>query len=160
MDGGRVVRRGTRGTFHGDYQNNGKLCGGDFNQVIMGEEKRGGRSPVEIDMRDFGDCLTDTLLVDLGYSGYDFTWENKRAAEGYIEERLDRFVATVEWYERFTKSRVLHLDKTNSDHRPIVCDTWGDDDVVSRWGWSFQFEPLWTKHENCEKVIAEAWRAA
>ncbi|CAL1389096.1 unnamed protein product [Linum trigynum] len=136
------------------------LCGGDLNQVLTAAEKAGGRAPVERDMQAFRDCLLDAQLSDLGYTGYDFTWENKRATEGYIEERLDRFVATAAWQHMFRQGRVLHLDKLRSDHRPIVCDTHGDDDIDPKWGWSFKFEPMWVKHENCEKVVAEAWGMA
>ncbi|CAL1360133.1 unnamed protein product [Linum trigynum] len=70
------------------------LCGGDFNEILSSEEKSGGQGRDERDMEAFRDCLADTDLKDLGFQGYCFTWENRWRNGGYIEERLDRFVAS------------------------------------------------------------------
>ncbi|CAL1410829.1 unnamed protein product [Linum trigynum] len=35
--------------------------------------------------------------------------------------------------------------------------TQGIEDKEVRWGWSFKFEPHWTRHEECGKVVEEAW---
>ncbi|CAL1368787.1 unnamed protein product [Linum trigynum] len=117
------------------------LCGGDFNQVRSTDEKSGGRCAHEPEMNHFGDCLTDIGLQDLGFHGYPYTWENRRHTNGFIEERLDRFVANDSWRDLFPNNYVQHWDRANSDHRPIICDTRGSEDVEVRWGRAFRFEP-------------------
>ncbi|CAL1353835.1 unnamed protein product [Linum trigynum] len=134
------------------------LCGGDFNEILSGEEKRCGQVREENDIEAFQECLVEGDLRDLGFHGYQYTWENRRRNGGYVEERLDRFVATEEWAIRFNKCKVRHMDKTRSDHRPIICDTEGDDDDDEpRWGWSFRYDPFWSKHEDSKRVVKEAW---
>ena len=44
----------------------------------------------------FRHTLLQCGLVDLGFRGYRFTWRNGRYGAAFVEERLDRFVATVE----------------------------------------------------------------
>ncbi|CAL1377897.1 unnamed protein product [Linum trigynum] len=111
-------------------------------------------------MAAFSECLTEVGLQDLGFSGYPYTWENCRRNGGYIEESLDRFVANHEWRACWRNGQVLHFDATRSDHRPVACDTLGEEDEETRWGWSFHFEAQWTKHPECENMIATAWGSA
>jgi len=35
-------------------------------------------------------------LFDLGFSGYEYTWENRRGDAKVVEERLDRFCGSVD----------------------------------------------------------------
>ena len=39
-----------------------------------------------------------------------------------MEERLDRFVVTLEWREMFPKATVHHLAMSYSDYDPILLD--------------------------------------
>ncbi|CAL1356041.1 unnamed protein product [Linum trigynum] len=135
------------------------ICGGDFNQILSDREKKGGNPGNEVEMQAFAECLAETGLCDLGFHGYPFTWENRRSGGGYIEERLDRYLANEEWQNLWPSARVLHLDSARSDHRPISCETVGDEDDI-KWGWNFRFEPLWVKHAECAETIKEAWASA
>ncbi|CAL1394124.1 unnamed protein product [Linum trigynum] len=46
------------------------LCGGDFNQFLSDEEKKGGNMAVEVDMQAFSDCMADTGLRNMGFTSY------------------------------------------------------------------------------------------
>ncbi|CAL1413935.1 unnamed protein product [Linum trigynum] len=129
------------------------LCGGDFNEILSGEEKRGGQLRDESEIRAFHEGLLDSNLRDVGYEGYQFIWENRRWVGGYIEELLGRFVASEVLMRDFPRFRVKHLDRTRSDHRPVICDTEGEEDEEPRWGWSFRFDPFWIKIEESAKVV-------
>ncbi|CAL1406931.1 unnamed protein product [Linum trigynum] len=107
-------------------------------------------------MGSFTDCLMEMGLKDLGFHGYPYTWENRSRGGMYIEERLDRFLVNGAWWEMRPMARVLHLDQMRSDHRPISCDTLGDEDVDVQWGWSFRFKPHWAKHDECVEKVKEA----
>lgn len=67
---------------------------GDFNEVLQESEKRGGVGCDFNNLSAFRDCLDINGLRDIDSKGYSFTWSNKRL-EGFIEERLDRFVANL-----------------------------------------------------------------
>lgn len=41
-------------------------------------------------MEGFRECLADIGLADLGFSGYQYTWDNKRDGDENIQVRLDR----------------------------------------------------------------------
>ena len=61
------------------------LLAGDFNEILFEAEKKGGNA-----------CDIDFCgLKDMGFSGYKYTWSNKRGDDN-IEERLDRALATEE----------------------------------------------------------------
>lgn len=81
------------------------IVGGDFNEILLEAEKNGG-SPCDFNsLYSFRNCLDRNGLVDLGANGHHFTWSNKRT-EGFIEERLDRFVATQSWKSLFPSAYV------------------------------------------------------
>lgn len=54
------------------------LCAGGFNEVLKQEEHRCVNDRTETQMGAFRDCLLDCQLTDLGYTGYHFTWNNRR----------------------------------------------------------------------------------
>lgn len=68
------------------------LVGGDFNEVLKESEKNGGSACDFNNLCAFRDCLHTNDLRDIVASGHPYTWRNNRQ-EGFIEERLDRFVA-------------------------------------------------------------------
>jgi hypothetical protein len=53
------------------------LCVGDFNEILVQHEHQGGNLRSQAQMTAFRDCLEHYELTDLGYKGYDFTWNNR-----------------------------------------------------------------------------------
>lgn len=53
---------------------------GDFNDMLFGHEKRGGRcQPISL-LQGFSDTLRDCGLIDMGFVGDQFTWEKSRGS--------------------------------------------------------------------------------
>ena len=71
------------------------LLMGDFNEILSSDERLGELVGSQRKMYEFGEVLNKCGLVDLGYRGYPFTWENCRDAEANVQKRLDRAVASV-----------------------------------------------------------------
>ena len=71
------------------------LLMGDFNEILSSDERFGESVSSQRSMFEFGEVLNRCSLVDLGYRGYPFTWDNGRYAEAYIQKRLDRAVASI-----------------------------------------------------------------
>lgn len=70
---------------------------GDFNSVLDQRDKIGG-NPVASSSRDgFRNMVDANGLIDLGFVGYTFTWNNRRASKANIQERLDRGFANGDW---------------------------------------------------------------
>ena len=55
-----------------------------------------------------------------------FTWRNGRLGEAFVQERLDRACASIEWREKFPHATVWHLQASYSDHDPIFLTLQGD----------------------------------
>lgn len=67
------------------------IIAGDFNEVLMSEDKLGGR-PVNISRAiNLQECLNTCAMIDLGFSRLRFTWTNRQPLSTLIQERIDRF---------------------------------------------------------------------
>jgi len=96
------------------------LVGGDLNEIFYHSEKRGGPPKTQTHIDSFRDAFVENGLFDLGYTGYDYTWCRRQDGTVVVEERLDRFFATVEWSLCFPEASVLHIDSDISYHLPIL----------------------------------------
>lgn len=96
---------------------------GDFNEIISNQEKVGGRLQADRPMRDFRDALEYYELVDMSYRGRLFTWEGENFASNNIRERLDRGVASDDWFQLFPYYVLSYLTSSISDHCPFLLNT-------------------------------------
>ena len=109
-------------------------------------------------MVEFQSALLFCGLIDLGYSGYRFTWRNGRAEEAFVEERLDRACASVEWLEIHLRAKVTHLTASYSNHDLILLDTTPATIPTPRRQHKLhQFEEKWVSHPECEQIIRDSW---
>ncbi|TXG56665.1 hypothetical protein EZV62_017978 [Acer yangbiense] len=83
-------------------------------------EKIGGLEKSIYGMIRFRQAIDDSDLIDLGYSGSNFMWNNKREGKSNIQERIDRFFASNLWRDNFEYVMVEHLGFHTSDHHPIL----------------------------------------
>ena len=95
------------------------MCVGDFNEVTKQSKKIGGRTRPHGQMQAFRDVLDECGFMDLGFIGPMFTW-HKNFADYIVWERLDRAVATNDWFSIFSDTKVYHLDATTSDHKALL----------------------------------------
>jgi exonuclease III len=94
--------------------------GGDFNIIRCPEEKNNdnfqGRWPFIFN------AIIDSLdLREIALSGRQFTWANRRETPTY--EKLDIFLASVEWEQKFPLVSVRALTRSGSDHTPLLLDS-------------------------------------
>ncbi|MDV3199997.1 MAG: endonuclease/exonuclease/phosphatase family protein, partial [Candidatus Phytoplasma australasiaticum] len=128
---------------------------GDFNDICNGAEKRGGNPQPQWLIDGFCETLDDIGLFDLGYRGRQFTWERGRGSENWIEERLDRAFATVDWSNLFKHAAVSNLETHSSDHSAIFVNiVQPQNDLSQR---RFMFEQAWMKDPECKEVIVKSW---
>ena len=106
------------------------ICIGDFNEILLGEEKQGWLDRPERQMQGFRDALDFCGLKDLGFNGFPFTWSNRRPGDQNVWVRLDRGVATIDWILKFPTSRIHHLNAFHSDHKPLLLCS--DSELISQ----------------------------
>lgn len=135
------------------------ICLGDFNEILVNEEKRGGVDRSQHCMNRFREALEGCNMSDLGYEGDMYTCRNNcTVAEDYICGRLDRAVANMEWCAKFPEFRVRNEFPRHSDHHPMVVDTVDMGERRNGGGGSFRFEARWFREDGCDLVVEEAWR--
>ncbi|KAM0873538.1 hypothetical protein ACQ4PT_037996 [Festuca glaucescens] len=109
-------------------------------------------------MTAFRECLMDCGLADLGYKGYDFTWNNRRAGAENIQVRLDRGTTTASFLSLFPLTQVEHIATEESDRMALLIRVLAEPKQrlhpCSR---GFKFEEMWLKHDNYEEMVQEAW---
>lgn len=97
-------------------------------------------------MEEFRAVLDDCGFQDLDYVGNKFTWCNGHK-EGYkIWERLDRFVASSDWIEKFPSTKDLHLECGSPDYKPLIILPLG---IPKRRRKPWRFEQMWLKDKGC-----------
>lgn len=137
------------------------LVGGDFNSILRNKEKMGGSDKNVSDMMKLQDALNACLLCNLGWNGDIFTWSNRRFKGGLIKERLNRFVASYEWFLRFSGAKVTNVQAIGSDHMPILVEVLGPENQYEKfrknWGERFHFEEMWAEYKDCEDIVKSIW---
>ena len=96
------------------------LCIGDFNQVLLREEKFSfNQNPIAA-AELFQQVLSDLQLCDLMASRQQFTWMNRREEDSFVMERLDRAFASTEWINHYHLYYLRNLPIIRSDHGPVI----------------------------------------
>lgn len=96
------------------------LCAGDFNEVLSRDEHMSKVQRGEHQMKLFRECLEDCKLVDLGFSGPKFTWNNRQSGDNNVKVRLDRATANGQFMELFNDYHVENIITYSCDHYAVL----------------------------------------
>ena len=89
----------------------------------------------------------------MGFEDEKFTWNRNR-----IRERLDRAVGNGGFHGYFLGAKIINAEHHKSDHRLLVLDTEGCDNIVFRCSNGVKpFEARWLKEENVQEIVQQAW---
>ena len=102
---------------------------------------------------EFRSTLLHCGLVDMGFQGNIFTWNNGCPGEEFIQEHLDRACATLEWRVMFPHAKVTHLQSTYSDHIPILINLSKLNQKYKKRKIPRRFEKKRVCQPGCEEVI-------
>jgi endonuclease/exonuclease/phosphatase family metal-dependent hydrolase len=135
------------------------LIFGDFNIMLNNEEKFGGNLLNHNITSSFRNILSLCDLQDLGYSDNKYTWTNKHPGDNLILARLDQFLATSDWKNRFTNHTNHHLLRFKSDHNPILLDFSAskNDRMRPKEPKLRRFEQIWTRNEDHINRVKTTW---
>ncbi|XP_062014512.1 uncharacterized protein LOC133731059 [Rosa rugosa] len=128
------------------------LVAWDFNEIFSNADKSGSPKRAAAPMVRFRQALVDCALVDMKFSGPQFTWANR-----FTKERLDRACHTSSWRDRFPNSRVVTLPLSKSDHNPLLVVIKTSRALYHRAPKRFRFEEMWSQHKDCGSVIEKEW---
>lgn len=131
---------------------------GDFNDMMLVTEKRGGRQHLSSLLQGFTQTIEDCGLLDLGFVGEKFTWEKSRGAYNWVQERLDRGLANQDWCQLFPSAEVQVVEVATSDHLPLFLHL--NKQVYQRRERRFRFENTWLREKECSQVVRNGWEEA
>lgn len=95
-------------------------------------------------------------MIDLHYSGPNYTWSRGDTESTYKAARLDRFLCNEEWRVRFEDGAVHHLPKCNSDHCPIIVSSGGFAPIPASLK-PFRFQAAWINHAKFDEFVTKMW---
>ncbi|XP_073359858.1 uncharacterized protein [Aegilops tauschii subsp. strangulata] len=128
---------------------------------MVQKEQIGGKARCIRQMDEFRDCLADCGLADIGFSGYPFTWDNKREGGENIQVRLDRATCSTSFMQLFPETKVQHILTKESDHQALLVRVASALAVnTSRRLRPFMYEAAWTRHADYEAMVTSAWEKA
>jgi hypothetical protein len=109
-------------------------------------EKKGGRPFASSSNCDFKNFIDHFGMIDVGYAGNPFTWNNNRKGLENIKERLDRGLASLSWVYLHPKFPLIHLPAHNSNHNLIALNTNTSTCFLPR---PFKFKEFWSFDPSC-----------
>lgn len=121
--------------------------------LLSPSEKSGGCSHGTISHRHFEDFVHANALIDLGFNGYRFNWNNHRQGRANIREILDRGLANQNWVHLFPNSLItifLIIWIIALFFCPLLV-------LIRIIPKPFRFEAFWTKDLSSHDVVVQAW---
>jgi endonuclease/exonuclease/phosphatase family metal-dependent hydrolase len=128
---------------------------GDLNDIMHPNEKAGPGRPDIMRINAFCNHVKQCGFIDLGYSGPDYTWTNRRHNTTPTFERLDRCLANAEWCTAYPNTTVYHLPMLCSDHAPILTLLNSSRRCTNK---PFRFENWWLMEQEYEQVAQTSWQ--
>jgi len=135
------------------------ICAGDFNEILSRDEHLSRRERGEQQIRLFRECLEFCDLVDLGFSGPKFTWNNRQEGNDNVKVCLDRAVANGKFNQLFDECHVENVITSSSDHYAILISinkkTWHSENNYFKIG--FKYEAMWARAPDYNEVVEKNW---
>ncbi|CAN1153189.1 hypothetical protein LINPERHAP2_LOCUS19244 [Linum perenne] len=126
---------------------------GDFNAILLVEDKRGGSAFERRRSKSFIETVDLCGLSNIPFSGPRFTW-----GRNGLLSRIDRALVNASWIQMFPELAVTHLHKIKSDHRPILlCPSV---QVYSTNTKPFRFLSAWLSHSSFNFFVKNKWGAS
>lgn len=132
------------------------LLTGDFNDLLDNSEKEGGPLRWEGSFLAFRNFVSQNGLWDLQFSGNSLSWRGTRYTH-FIQSRLDRAMANVDWMELFPAARNEYLSFEGSDHRPLL--THFDDHLKKKKG-MFHYDRRLSEKPEIRTLVETTWNAS
>ena len=91
---------------------------GDFNHLLELDDRIGGMSVTNVDIKDFQDCLNTARLQDMNQKGCRYTQTNKQEYGDRIFSKLDHVLVNNKWITNYPTTETLFLTEEVFDHCP------------------------------------------
>ena len=134
--------------------NSNLLIGGDFNNVLLVDDRLNGNPVTQHEIQDIADCLLRNSLAEVRTIGDYYTWCNNQDSGDRIYSKIDRFIVDTSWLQKFSNAVGEVLPKGVSDHCPISMDM---SCPASPKNTPFRFLNVLMNHHLFPVLIQEKW---
>ncbi|GAA0166841.1 hypothetical protein LIER_21906 [Lithospermum erythrorhizon] len=123
---------------------------GDFNCYYKPSDKKGGKKLSAYELKDLGECMLMSGLMDAPSTGLKFSWTN-----GSLWTKLDRVLMNDVWHRMGLVCLAKFLPMLpSSNHCPVVTSVCHKEEEGSR---PLNFFNMWPKHSDFEETLATSW---
>ncbi|KAJ9535818.1 hypothetical protein OSB04_un001029 [Centaurea solstitialis] len=129
---------------------------GDFNSMLFPHDGYGGSSRRNASMDDFFACVEDIELIDVSYTGVNYTWVQKPKGGDGLHRKLDRIMANVEFVSKFEGSVASFEPRGISDHAFGILEIKG---VVRKCNKGFKFDNFVADNVHFSKIVEQEWHS-
>ncbi|KAL0288901.1 UNVERIFIED_CONTAM: hypothetical protein Sradi_7086600 [Sesamum radiatum] len=107
-----------------------------------------------VSMTEFRNCIRDSGLVQLPFTGCPFTWHNCSEGPRSLWKRLDRMLANTNWMDAWPNSSYISALPSTSDHSPLILTGMdrGEEHVI------FRFDNYLAHLPGFLNSVKEIWR--
>ncbi|KAA3481745.1 reverse transcriptase [Gossypium australe] len=134
------------------------LLAGDFNSIVLSNEKNGGAPFDHNSTAPFRDAINNIHLIDFGFVGILFTWARGNSHRTRIQCWLDRTLRNIVARHKWPECLVQHLPRFNSDHSPLLIRLNGNP-PPNRELRPFRFQAAWLQHPDFHAFVQDNWKA-
>ncbi|KAL0292192.1 UNVERIFIED_CONTAM: hypothetical protein Sradi_6999700 [Sesamum radiatum] len=152
-----IPRRQLWGGLHSlsDNINDNPWCVlGDFNAIIEASESCGNSSDSTSAMADFRECILNTGLAHIPFTGCPFTWHNCSEGARSLWRRLDRILVNANWLCKWPQTSYVSVLPRTSDHSPIILT--GEERRTT--GGMFRFDNFLAGLPGFRGIVRDVWR--
>ncbi|XP_056688365.1 uncharacterized protein [Spinacia oleracea] len=130
------------------------LVMGDFNSVLLPNERHNGNAVTDAETRDFEACVDNSNLTELKSCGNFYSWSNKGQGDLRISSRIDMAFGNIDWHSTFTDAIIDYVNPGLSDHSPLVMTCKSHVGGGSR---PFKFFNYMAEHDSFLSVVKKGW---
>ncbi|XP_019248309.1 PREDICTED: uncharacterized protein LOC109227563 [Nicotiana attenuata] len=131
------------------------LLWGDFNAIISTQDRVSKTAPTQVDVQDFANFYSDTMMSEIPWRGEFFTWTNGQMGEDRVISRIDRALGNDDWMMNFEHLTIEIGDPFISDHSPLTLKFQRRNNNIRV---PFRFLNVWAEHEDFQSIVNEGWQ--
>nr|XP_009789138.1 PREDICTED: uncharacterized protein LOC104236821 [Nicotiana sylvestris] len=130
------------------------LVTGDFNSVLLADDRIGGNPVTMCEVVDFQECIDTCELMELPCGGSRYTW-NDKYGDNRVFSKIDWAFVNREWMDYMPVIQAIYLVEGISDHCPlrISKDTGG-----GKRDKTFKYCNVWALHPQFKEVVTQGWQ--
>jgi len=128
---------------------------GDFNAILKSSNRIGGDTCWYGHQDAFGNCIQDSELVEIPYTGMNFTWHNGQQGVNAIMKKLDWIFSNHCFLSTWPTAHSIFLPRDYSDHSSMILEF---STPEPRPPYPFKFLNFWADRSEFMDLVRNAWQ--